>query len=217
MTGARAVTHHPDEELLVAYAAGASDEAVALVIATHLAFCPACRRMVGTLERAAGEMMDALEPVALSAHAAQSVMGRLDVPEKPSRRRTIAGGDRRVPEPLRSYAGNMSSGWLPLGPGLSQRPLFRRGRSSVRLIRAAPGYGAPLHTHEGRELTLVLSGGFSDTTGQYGPGDLQTTSPEITHHPVADPGEYCVNLAVTDAPLRFVSWLPSLIGKVFGI
>jgi len=115
------------------------------------------------------------------------------------------------------YVGNLDKGSLPLGPGVAHRPLLRRGKTSVRLIRAMPGASVPVHSHHGRELTLVLMGGFHDETGQFGPGDLESATPETKHRPIADPGEVCINLALTDAPLRFFSALPRLVGKLFGI
>lgn len=210
------IRHHPDEELLLTYASGAADEAFALAVATHLAFCPECRRAVAMLERAGGAMLETLEPQPLSDRALARTLARLDEPAKPA---PVAAhrGDLRVPEPLRSYAGDLERSWLPLGPGVAHRPLFRRGRTSARLIRAAPGVAVPMHSHAGRELTLVLSGGFHDETGQFGPGDLEIATAETLHQPIADPGEVCLNLAVTDAPLRFYSVLPRLVGKLFGI
>ena len=37
------IKHHPDSELILDYAAGAVPEAVALIVATHLAKCDLCR------------------------------------------------------------------------------------------------------------------------------------------------------------------------------
>ncbi len=216
MSGVHPISHHPDGELLLAYGAGTSDEAMSLLVATHLAFCPACRRAVGDIERAGGALLATLEPAKLSEGALGAVLARLDEPVAtvPVPR---TARDIHTPEPLRSYlGGDMARGWVPLAPGIAHRPLFRRGTTRVRLIRAAPGRSVPTHTHAGREFTLVLSGGFTDTTGRYGPGDLQATSPDVTHEPLADAGEYCVNLAVTDAPLRFFGAIPTLVGRVFG-
>ena len=41
------------------------------------------------------------------------------------------------------------------------------------LISIPAGKPVPEHSHSGRELTVVLSGGFHDVTGEYGPGDIQ--------------------------------------------
>ncbi|MBL4544621.1 MAG: cupin domain-containing protein [Oceanicaulis sp.] len=35
----------------------------------------------------------------------------------------------------------------------------------------------PHHGHDGTEFTLVLSGGFSDGRGSYGPGDVCMANP----------------------------------------
>ncbi|MBV9539849.1 MAG: transcriptional regulator, partial [Alphaproteobacteria bacterium] len=53
-------------------------------------------------------------------------------------------------------------------------------------------------------------------TGHYACGDVQSTTPALTHEPAADPGPVCINLAVTDAPLIFKGLLPKLVGKLHG-
>jgi putative transcriptional regulator len=216
MSDVHSVTHHPDDDLLVSYASGAADEGLALVIATHLAFCPECRRLVAAFEQAGGAMLASIGPEAMQARALENTLARLDEPTRTAPRKPVIG-DPRVPEPLRSYVDSLDKSWLPLGPGVAHRPLLRRGKTSVRLIRAMPGASVPVHSHNGCELTLVLTGGFHDETGRFGPGDLESATPDMKHQPVADPGEVCINLALTDAPLRFFSVLPRLVGKVFGI
>jgi len=216
MSAVHRVTHHPDEELLLSYASGAADEGFALVVATHLAFCPECRRAVSAFERTGGAMLASLTPATLRDGALERTLARLDEPAKSVTRQPTMS-DARLPEPLRSYVGNLDRSWLPLGPGVAHRLLLKRGKTSVRLIRAMPGASVPVHSHEGRELTLVLTGGFHDETGRFGPGDLESATQETHHKPIADLGEVCTNLALTDAPLRFFSTLPRLVGKVFGI
>jgi putative transcriptional regulator len=71
------------------------------------------------------------------------------------------------------------------------------------LLKIAPGAGLPLHTHRGNELTLVLSGGFTDETGAFRRGDLEVADGALEHRPVAMPDQPCICLAVTDAPLNF--------------
>ncbi len=61
----------------------------------------------------------------------------------------------------------------------------------------------PVHGHRGMELTLVLSGSFSDDHGTFARGDIEEADESIEHQPVANEGEDCICLAVTDAPLRF--------------
>jgi len=200
-------THHPADDLLIAYAAGSQEEPLALVVATHLALCPRCRQEVARLEELGGVLLDEQDPEALGDKSLERVLARLDeaAPEAPARPvGEEAPVDPRVPRPLRDY----------LGAGLDQLDWTSfRGLEKVELLPEAPGLrtrlmriksgtAMPAHTHEGSELTLVLAGGFSDEHGHFLRGDLAEADSSVDHHPVADPGEDCLCLAVTDAPLR---------------
>jgi putative transcriptional regulator len=213
------IAHHPNDELLFAHASGTSGEAVSLLVGTHLALCPACRRKVLALESVGGALLSSAEPVAMGSGALDAVLARLDeTPElhaAPPRSRASATD---VPEPLRSYlrGGLDAVKWIPVTRGISYRPLLKRGGARAQLIRSAPGAGVGMHTHRGEELTLVLAGGFSDGKGHFLRGDVQTATPDLTHRPVSDPGGYCINLAVTDAPLKFTNPAVGLLAKLFG-
>jgi putative transcriptional regulator len=213
--------HHPDEDLLLAYASGASDEATALVIATHLAFCAQCRGQVDLMETIGGGLLENLPPAPLAQTAFAATVAKLDMGldsappyQRPARTPSRDG----TPEPLRSYLGGDLSSvrWRRMGPRLAYLPLFRRGTTSAKLLRGAPGTEVGAHTHRGLEMTLVLKGGFTDATGNYGPGDLQVADGSLSHSPIADPGEDCINLAVTTGSLRFENWIQKMAGPLFG-
>ncbi len=213
------IRHHPGDEFLLAHASGAGSEAVSLIVGTHLALCPSCRGKVASMEQMGGALLAGIAPAEMSASALSSAMAKLDdiAADKPAQSSdplppVIA------PEPLRSYIhGDIDRvRWIPIGPGVSYRPLLKRRDARVQLIRTAPGAGVGTHTHRGEELTLVLTGGFTDVTGSYRRGDLQTTTPEIVHRPVTDADGYCVTLAMTDAPLKFMSPIVGVLGKLFG-
>ncbi len=211
------IQHHPGDELLLAYASGASDEAVSLVVATHLALCPDCRRTVRSFEKAGGDMLAAAAPQAVSYSLLDRAMAQLD-DVVPQPRTASPSVDTRIPEPLRSYLkADIDKGWLPMGNGISFRPLRTRGRARARLLRGGPGSVVPTHTHRGNELTLVLTGTLVDENLRFGRGDVQSASPSVRHRPVVDEGEVCINLAVTDAPLVFTGTIPKIVGKVFGL
>lgn len=211
------IQHHPGDDLLLAYASGVSDEAVSLVVATHLALCPACRLTVRAFERIAGAALSAVASSAVSHDLLERTMVRLAGQEQ--RAQTAAPTpDVRVPEPLRSYVkGDIDKGWIPMGNGISFRPLRTRGRSRARLLRGSPGSVVPTHTHLGNELTLVLTGTLVDEELRFERGDVQSATPALRHRPVVGEGEVCINLAVTDAPLVFASTIPRIVGRVFGI
>ncbi len=210
------ITHHPGEELLLGYASGAASEAVALLVATHLALCVECRAVVSRAEAAGGTLLTTIAPVALERDAYRSVLARLDKPSADIVR--SAGIASEIPAPLRAYIGDDFDAlrWRHITTGIAYFPLRTKGGTRARLIRTRPGAGVATHTHRGEEWTLVLTGSFSDAAGQYRVGDVQSTTPEIKHRPMADPGPPCINLAVTDAPLIFEGLLPKIVGKIFG-
>ena len=210
------IAHHPGEELLLAYAAGAAEEAVSLLVASHLAMCRDCRAAVAGTEAAGGSLLAQVPPVALDRGAYQSLLSRLDAPAAKIVRSAKLASD--VPAPLQAYVGSDfdAIAWRHITTGLACYPLPMKGKARARLIRATAGAGVATHTHRGEEWTLVLTGSYSDSTGRYGAGDVQSTTPEIRHRPVADPGPVCINLAVTDAPLIFEGLVPKVIGKLFG-
>lgn len=204
--------HHPDDSLLLEYAAGSLGEAKSLLVATHLALCPVCRRAVRSGE-AAGAMLafsgDVSEAVAAS--APPDVSGK--TVEKLSHA-VVPPAASPVPEPLRGYLGAAVSdlAWVPVGWGLRAFALpALRGATRVRLLAIPPARRMPRHTHEGEELTLVLQGSFSDVTGTYGRGDVATADQRIDHQPRAGAGEECLCLAVEDAPLRLTGWTGALL------
>jgi putative transcriptional regulator len=103
-----------------------------------------------------------------------------------------------------------------MGPRLAYAPVLRRDAVTARLLRGAPGAESGPHRHKGQEYTLVLKGGFSDVTGNYGPGDLQVMEGDRRHNPIADPGEDCINLAVTTGRLRFDQLIQKIAAPLFG-
>lgn len=210
------ITHHPGEELLLGYASGAANEAVALLVASHIALCAACRAKVRGVEAAGGSLLSDVAPVALGQNAYQAVLARLDEPTAAILRGANLGGD--VPAPLQPYAGANFADvpWRHITTGLAHYPLLSKGGTRARLIRAMPGAAVATHTHRGEEWTLVLTGSYHDTTGRYAAGDVQSTTPELSHEPKADDGPVCINLAVTDAPLVFSGLVHKLIGKLHG-
>jgi putative transcriptional regulator len=199
--------HHPDDSLLIEYAAGSVSEARALLVATHVALCPACRAAVRDGEVVGGVLLrdsayrvgvgDPREPTALVA-----------APPTP----TAASPMSPFPSPLREYVRQPLAGlaWTPVWRGMSEYPLpqFANG---VRLLSIPGGRRMPRHTHDGEELTLVLQGSFADATGHYAKGDVATADASIDHQPRAGAGEMCLCLAVEDGALRLTGWAGRLL------
>ena len=209
-------SHHPDESALLDYAAGTSSEAAGLMIASHLALCPACRADVARLEALGGAMLDNLAPTPMESANLGELMGRLDALDRAPAR----APDERLPEsalllpqPLRRYVGDADAlPWRKLGRGVDEVELANAAGKGehLRLLRIKAGAAVPRHTHHGNEMVMVLSGGFTDSSGHYLRGDLGMSDAKIDHTPVADADADCICLSFTDAPLRFTGtfgWL----------
>lgn len=212
--------HHPSEALLLSYAAGALGEAEALAVSTHLTLCPHCRRMAAAAESVGGALLEASTPVAMASDGLQAVLARLDAPEVlPARAEARTEALPFLPRPLARYAeaALAAGGWRMAGPGVQQLRLATAGGAQARLLRLKPGTPLPEHTHRGSELTLVLSGSYSDELGRFARGDMAELDETIDHRPVVDQGETCVALIVTDAPLKFRGLMARLAQPFVGI
>jgi len=198
--------HHPPSDFLVAYAAGSLPEPQSLLIATHLALCSECRDLVSGLDAVGGVLLDRLPPAEVSPEALDMLIGRLDEPA-PAPAAPPIPRDPVLPAPLRAYVGRDSDriAWRRLSLSVEEfvLPIPATAGFSTRLLRIAAGGTVPSHTHEGSEMTLVLSGAFSDENGRYARGDIAAGDPSIEHRPVADPDGACICLSVVEGRLRF--------------
>lgn len=207
--------HHLSEEILMAYAAGSLPEALSLVVASHVTLCPDCRSKVETYEALGGSLIDDISPASLPESALSNIFAKLDSDHGEEGKTVPWGGtvapSRREPEsdplprPLRDYLGENLSAlpWRPVIRGVEEAEIaLGDGGTRTRLMRIPAGIAMPRHTHGGEEITLVLEGGYSDADGHFGRGDVQLADPSVDHQPVADAGEDCLCLVVSDAPLK---------------
>ena len=219
------ISHHPGDDLIGLYAAGSLEHGWSLAIASHLSLCPECRERLAAAEAAGGALLEAL-PAQAPVDAAWNALHRRllhPAPLPPQQAATPApapsGAGPFLPAPLRRAVGGdlESLRWRPLGLGAYHLPIATHDGTSVRLLRIPAGRPVPEHAHRGRELTLVLCGAFADATGHYARGDLQDADTDLQHQPVADADIDCICLAVTDAPLRFRSWMVRAVQPLLGI
>jgi len=209
-----AITHHISQDLLQAYADGGLPHAFSVVVAAHLSICDACRAELDARDLLGGAVLDDLEGAALSDNARARALAALDtVPPPPAPVR----GDGVFPAPVVEALGNRPPRWRAMGAGIRQQVLSSDRTGSLRLLYIPPGKAVPEHSHGGLELTLVLQGAFSDSEGAFLRGDVETAQSDLEHQPVAEPGEPCICLAATDAPLRFRAMIPRLLQPMFRI
>ena len=223
--------HHPDEGVLMDYAAGAAHEGAGVLIATHLALCPTCRATVKRLESLGGALVADLPPSPLDPALRTSVLAQLDEPEAkvaPRPAPAVKTSPQPIvvlPRPLRDYAGGTIADlpWRRVGPGIelieltlggaARQSAKERAEEHMRLFRIGAGHAIPRHTHHGTEMVLVLSGGFRDGGRQFRRGDVSLSDQQIDHSPKVDKDADCICLSVTDAPLR----LTGLVGRILNL
>jgi putative transcriptional regulator len=222
MTIHRHPRHHPGDDTLLGHAAAALPQGLSLVVATHLALCPACRTRMAEADAVGGALLDALDPAPLGAGALDGVLARLDEPASETISVTAPGrAQTAVPRPLRDHleAPLGALRWRPVAPGVRFHPLtgLSSERGAVRLLRVAPGSALPRHGHTGSELTLVLRGWFEDEAGRFAEGDVEDADPGTVHRPVIGGDFDCICLVATDAPLRFDGLLARAAGRLIGL
>ena len=217
------ITHHINDELLMGYASGALPEALDLVVATHVSLNDDARARLSAYESLGGAVLEESETADLADDSFEATMARImgmppaeTVPEVAK----APMGNAVFPKPLRDYVGGDSDAviWKSIGLGVKQSVLnTEKDGPTARLLYIPAGQAMPDHGHQGMEVTLVLQGAYIDEDGRFGRGDIEIASEDMEHTPVADIGEDCICLVVTDAPLKFNGLLPKLAQKVLRI
>ncbi len=212
--------HHLDPSTVLAYAAGTLDDAFVVVVASHLAMCPACRVAVHEAEALGGELLATLDSTAVSAACRAKTLAALD--QATVYRLPVAAPRSEIPAVL-SRLLNVSSfeaiAWKKRAPGVAmfnvKLPAHAKGQ--LKLMRIGAGRTMPEHGHGGEEITLVLKGAYFDHMGVFAAGDVADLDEEIVHTPVVEPGDDCICLVATIRPTRFKSLAARLMQPFVGI
>lgn len=213
--------------LLLGYAAGTLNQAQDLIVSAHISMSPTGKALVQAYENIGGTIIETeCEPVDMCDRALDHVLSCID--EK------IEGEDVEeckqalhekfgilegidLPEPLESAIHDFCSctRWKSRYPGLKaiELPLACK-ESKARIIKTAPAFQTPEHSHHGLEITLILDGAFSDDSGTYRRGDLIVTDDHIQHAPKSCPETGCVCMTVTSAPLKFTSNMGRVLNRL---
>lgn len=199
----------PTEDLLAKYATGSASAGEELIVASQVTVNPRARSRLEALERLGGATLAGGEPQPMAADALDAVLARIDGTEpgqgRPPPVIDAPAGAGWMPAPLARAVG-VPSGEIPWQfrlPGVSEHVLDGFEGEKVSLMRVRPGAAVPQHTHDGRELTLVLSGILLDDGIEYHAGDLAANTEEDDHKPQVIGTEVCHCLVVQDGGLRF--------------
>ncbi len=217
------------DDLLTDFARGALDRGTELLVETCAAIKSDVAHTVADYEAVGGALLESIEPAPMKEGALDAVMALIDEapsttaaePGKPTLSAPKWEADlAKLPDPLRGCAaeGLERGKWRMMGRGIRGLDLSFLDpdcKGKIELYRIEPGCAVPRHGHEGTELTLVITGAFRDEGGRYGPGDIAAGGANVTHQPVAEQGEVCLALAVTNAPLKMTGAL-GLVQRLLG-
>ncbi len=219
------ILHHPDANLLAEYANGTLDWAPSLCVAAHLQLCTECRNRYQQLTALAGWHLEQAKPEALAPDSFARLISRLGSAAPVATRSSAlaAASSDASPDPqaaelpatqLPALIQKLlppSLRWQQSAPGLQTCRLATGQRVyEVALQRIERGGQIYEHDHQGMEMTLVLSGRFSDAEGLYQPGDFVVRLPGDTHRPMATQDQDCLCFTVCAAPVK----LTGLVGKL---
>ncbi|WP_421999912.1 ChrR family anti-sigma-E factor [Reyranella sp.] len=214
--------HTAPDELLLDYAAGTLAPGPSLAVALHVALDPVARRTVADLGAMAGLLLEdagGAPGAAADEGALERMLARLDSEpvEPPPAPWSAPAGFEWAPAPLARHLGPASRWRRILGKFDEIRLDVPGTHHRASLLRLEPGHGLPMHRHVGEEYTVVLQGGYTDATGNYGVGDFAVGPGPDQHEPVADPGEPCIALIVIDNPIVLTGswgrWLNPLVRR----
>ena len=199
----------PSEERLLAYAAGTLSPPESVVVATHLAMRPETARWVENLQAIGGEVLETIPPAAVADDLLARTLASLSeaepvVPPEPANDMTD------LPAPLRGYA---LGPWRWIGPDMRVRDVLapRDGDCRVILLSIGPGRTTPVHTHQGVELTCVISGAYETDEGRFGPGDFEEADGEVHHRPRTVSAKPCLCVVALDGQIRLDGWIGRLL------
>jgi putative transcriptional regulator len=206
------IRHHPADDTLLRFVAGRLNAGLALVVEAHVTGCAQCRTRVAAFEAVGGALLEAQPPAALAPTAFADVLARLDeTPAAARAPRALRQAPRHLPPelalpPMLAVCDIGPWRWLGRGVRFGRVRLPWAPEANVMLLRVAANRPIFRHTHAAHELTLILRGGYSDSTGQYATGDMAESDAELLHQPRAD-AEGCICLLALEGRLLLDGWL----------
>lgn len=225
------LAHHLDDATLMQFASGDLDEAFSTVVAAHLEVCPSCRKNLNLVEACAGQLLHDVEGEALSDGALDAVKKRIAASEikvadvDGNVERSISSDatpDRTalLPRVLRRHVNSLDDvAWKAVVPGIKKFviPMGSDTPHKLYMLHIAPGTQVPEHGHGGAEMTLVLSGSYSDKHGCFGPGDIADLDEHDEHQPQVDSETPCICLVAAQGQTKPKSLIARLLQPIIRI
>ena len=207
------IRKHPQSELLLEYTAGSLALAPSVAITTHLQFCEHCGDAVKSMAQIGGGLLDQGEAVPVSDAMFGKVLQGIEqdagvsdpAMTTPALTKDVAIDEigQSLPRYVQKLLPESELPWKYLSPSLRVANVSVGDDTfELALHRIKAGGKAPEHSHGGQEITVVLTGTFSDEGGVYQPGDFVVREAGDVHRPIAAQNEDCICLSVLAAPIK---------------
>ena len=214
------ITHHLDEATIMSCAAGTLDDALRVVVVSHASWCVSCHGALQVAEAVGGAVLSDGGTEEVTASCKQQTFAALEAAQPVARPLPVAAGE--LPGPLSRLTGFTrfsDIAWKSKAPGVAMADIkiLPSAVGHLYLLRIAPGKSMPEHGHGGEELTMILSGSYSDKFGTFARGDVADLDTEVEHSPVVGGEEPCICLVAAEAPTKFKSFFAKLAQPYLGI
>ena len=222
------IKHHPSLDWLNQYANGTLPASISSAVAIHTEYCPQCREKVRALEAEQASNLLSADRMESASQSEQQNMNRalhidldsmLDgilandeietAPTPTEKHFNVANNTYKLPRALHNVAVN---GFHGLGKISRSKINYGEGEIHSHLLHIDANGRVPSHTHNGFELTLLLEGTFSDSMGDYVPGDFILLDGEHNHQPETKEG--CLCFTVVSDSLHFTEGLSKLLNPI---
>lgn len=184
---------HVPAETIADYAAGLLPAGLSLLVASHLTFCPCCRRKAARLEALGGALLAGADAVAPAPRCLEAALARIEAAERAEPCFDAHGWP--LPRPLCRHLARpiRELGFRAVTPALEIAPLDGFPGEAVEIRRAAAG-ARLFRADEDHGTALVLSGEAEVSGAPCQPGDCLPLP-----SPVAAGRAPCLCLAVRPA------------------
>lgn len=209
---------HIDDGYLMDHATGAAPKAIQVLTACQVSMRPETADRLNLVENALGALFESSDVAVVEPDMMATVLSKIDSLDVDVTNTLDQDTDRDIPAPLKPYIPTDLED-LPWkrhlgGPDEIRLKELSEAGVEVSLLRLRPGMSIPDHDHEHEEITLVLTGGFSDHRGEYVRGDVCMAGPGVMHRPHVSDDEDCICLAVSLGSMRFKNPLHGMVHRL---
>ncbi|MGL4220493.1 MAG: ChrR family anti-sigma-E factor [Shewanella sp.] len=224
------IKHHPHAELLQAHALGELPLSMSIAVAAHCALCQECQTQIAKLTEQAAKLVFVSSGDDEVQHNASNEIDVVDnAPWQQMLSNIMALPESTMSEPYiessvtvshrntryqipRVFRQHIAQPWQQIGKVSRMRFDMDEKNTRASLLHIEALGEIPQHTHKGFELTLLLSGEFSDSKGHYVAGDFIILDGNTQHSPITQTG--CLCYTVLDAPLYFTKGISKLLNPI---